>query len=505
VASVRTRITLVYGGATFVVIGLLVGILVAQRRASVTAQIAEEAANTAILAGKILERQSFRGVAVDTLGAPQSPFTPAVTSLLDQLPGYIVIGDSSQVFYWSRDVRQMQAQAENTALISDIRKLWQQDLARLTSTAYSIGRGGEPRRVNLNFDDVILVASLHDPPLGGGVRRIVAGVSLRRVTETTTEILGVALLSTPLLMGLALLAAWVLAGRILEPVHRMVADVAAITDGRSLHRRVVVESDARDEFASLAQTLNDMLARLEASFAALRRFTADASHELRTPLAVIRADVERAMATPRDAHEHAVVLEEALQEVSRMTGLVESLLTLARADEGRFDLVREPVELEPLIRDVAETAQILGEEAGVTVRLPHVEAARVYGDRERLRQLFLNLVTNAVKYTPRGGHVEISLETRHDEAIVTVRDDGIGIAAADLPFIFDRFWRADPARTRATGGGSGLGLAISQWVAHAHDGRIEVSSRLGRGSTFVVILPAARDTEPTSNTALSNS
>lgn len=188
-----------------------------------------------------------------------------------------------------------------------------------------------------------------------------------------------------------------------------------------------------------------------------------------------------------------------------MTGLVESLLTLARADEGRFDLVREPVELEPLIRDVAETAQILGEEAGVTVRLPHVEAARVYGDRERLRQLFLNLVTNAVKYTPRGGNVEISLETRHDEAIVTVRDDGIGIAAADLPFIFDRFWRADPARTRATGGGSGLGLAISQWVAHAHDGRIEVSSRLGRGSTFVVILPAARDTEPTSNTALSNS
>ncbi len=504
-ASVRTRITLAYGGATFVVLGLLVAILIAQRRAAVMAQIGEEATNTAILAGRIIERQSFRGVAVDTLGAPQSPFTPAVTSLLDQLPGYIVIGDSSQVFYWSRDVRQMQAQADNTALIGDIRKLWQQDLARLTGTAYSIRRGGEPRRVTLNFDDVILVASLHDPPLGGGVRRIVAGASLRRVRETTTEILGVALLTTPFLMAIALAAAWTLAGRILEPVHRMVADVGAITDGRSLHRRVVVESEARDEFASLAQTLNDMLARLEASFAALRRFTADASHELRTPLAVIRADIERAMATPRDAHEHAVVLEEALQEVSRMTGLVESLLTLARADEGRFDLVRELVDLEPIVRDVVDTAQMLGEEAGITVRLPQIEAARVRGDRERLRQLFLNLATNAVKYTPRGGTVEIALETRHDEAIVTVRDNGIGIAAADLPFIFDRFWRADPARTRATGGGSGLGLAISQWIAQAHEGRIEVTSRLGRGSTFVVVLPLAGAPETTPNTALSNS
>lgn len=504
-ASVRTRITFAYGGATFAVLGLLLAILIAQRRAAVTAQIGEEATNTAILAGSIIERQSFRGVAVDTLGAPQSPFTPAVTSLLDQLPGYIVIGDSSQVFYWSHDVRQMQAQANNTALIGDIRKLWQQDLARLTGTAYSIRRGGEPRRVALNFDDVILVASLHDPPLGGGVRRIVAGVSLRRVAETTTEILSVALLTMPFLMALALFTAWMLAGRILEPVHRMVADVGAITDGRSLHRRVVVESDQRDEFASLAQTLNDMLARLEASFAALRRFTADASHELRTPLAVIRADVERAMATPRDAHEHAVALEEALQEVSRMTGLVESLLTLARADEGRFDLVRDAVDLEAVIRDVAETAQILGEEAGVTVRLPHVEPATVGGDRERLRQLFLNLATNAVKYTPRGGTVSISLEARHDEAIVTVRDDGIGIAAADLPFIFDRFWRADPARTRATGGGSGLGLAISQWIAQAHNGRIDVTSRLGRGSTFAVVLPVAGAAGPTPNTGLSNS
>lgn len=488
-ASVRSRIMASYGGATIGALALLVAILIAQRRAAVTAQIGEEATNTAALASGIIERQSFRGVAVDALGTPTSPFTPAVSSLLDHLPGYIIIGDSTQVFYWSHDVRQIQAQAANNALIGDIRGLWRQDLDRLTGAAYSIRRGGEPRVVSLNFDDVILVASLHDPPLGGGVRRIVVGVSMRRVTETTREMVSVALLSAPLLIAVALLAAWMLGGRILEPVQRVVADVGAITDGRSLHRRVVVEGDARDEFGSLARTLNDMLSRLEVSFGALRRFTADASHELRTPLAVIRADVERAMATPRDAHEHAVALEEALHEVSRMTGLVESLLTLARADEGRFDIVRVPLDLELVIRDVAETAQILGEERGITVTMPRMEPVAVEGDPERLRQLFLNIATNAVKYTSSGGTVEISLEARHDEAIVTVRDDGIGIAAADLPFIFDRFWRADLARTRATGGGAGLGLAISQWIAQAHDGRIDVASRLGRSTTFTVTLP----------------
>jgi two-component system OmpR family sensor kinase len=301
--------------------------------------------------------------------------------------------------------------------------------------------------------------------------------------------------------------AWVLAGRVLEPINQMVDDVAAIRDGRSLHRRVVLDGDQRgdDELRRLGRTVNDMVARLESSFASLRRFTADASHELRTPLAVIRADVERAMADKPGSHDQAVALEEALQQVARMTALVESLLTLARADEGRFDLVREPVPMEPLVREVVETAQILGEEAGITVTVPIVQAVTIHGDSERLRQLLLNLVTNAIKYTARGGHVELSLEARHDEAIIAVRDDGIGIAAADLPFIFDRFWRVDRVRSRTEGGGSGLGLAICQWIAQAHDGRIDVTSRLGRGSTFTVILPALAGGTATPNTALSNS
>lgn len=489
-ASVRSRITGSYAGAMLVAMTVLVGVVVAQRRASVVSQLTEEAANTLDIAAGIIERQSFRGVAVDTAAGPPSPFTPAVVSLLDRLRGYLIIGDSTSVFYWSRDVRQLRQQSENSALLPEVRTAFRQDLDRLTGTAYSITQGGVPLTVSLSRDNVLLLASLHEPPLGGGVRRIVVGISLRRVRDTTREMVSVALLSAPFLIALAIAVAWIVAGRMLDPVQRMVDDVAAITDGRSLHRRIVLESDATDEFGKLAGTLNDMIARLEASFAGLRRFTADASHELRTPLAVIRADVERAMTVPHASHEQMVALEEALQEVSRMTGLVDSLLTLARADEGRFDIAREPVALEAVLRDVAETGQILGEEAGISVRLPIVQPVTVSGDAVRLRQLLLNLVTNAIKYTHRGGSVEISLEARHDDAILTVKDDGIGIAAADLPFIFDRFWRVDHARSRTEGAGVGLGLAISQWIAQAHDGRIDVSSRLGRGSTFTLVLPA---------------
>jgi two-component system OmpR family sensor kinase len=235
-----------------------------------------------------------------------------------------------------------------------------------------------------------------------------------------------------------------------------------------------------------------MIGRLESSFIALRRFTADASHELKTPLAVLRVDVERAMHVPQGSTEQLVALEEALHETARMADLVESLLTLARADEGRFDLMREPVELEPLGRDVFETALILGEDAGLTVTMPRIENCVVSGDRIRLRQLFLNLITNAIKYTPRGGEVELQLVSTESEAQFSVRDTGIGIAAIDLPNIFDRFYRADRVRSRQSErGGFGLGLSISQWIAQAHGGTLTVQSRLHRGSTFMVTLPLA--------------
>jgi len=196
------------------------------------------------------------------------------------------------------------------------------------------------------------------------------------------------------------------------------------------------------------------------------------------------------MSEPIPPAERLVALEEALHETTRMADLVESLLTLARADEGRFDIHREPVALKPLVQDIYETALILGEGAGVAVNFPFTADVTVMGDPTRLRQLFLNLVTNAIKYTPAGGKVELGLGLHPDNVTFAVRDTGIGIAAADVPHIFERFWRADRVRSRLSErGGFGLGLAISQWIAQAHGGTLTASSRLGRGSLFTVTLP----------------
>jgi signal transduction histidine kinase len=247
----------------------------------------------------------------------------------------------------------------------------------------------------------------------------------------------------------------------------------------------------KDELGRLADTLNQMISRLERSFTALRRFTADASHELKTPLTVLKAGVERALTTPKMPPESLAVLEEAMDEINRMTELVDALLTLARADEGLVRLHQEPVDLRALILETEETGELLAEPAGIAVSADApVDPVIVPVDGSRIRQLVMNLLTNAVKYTPAGGRVRLWLERDDGRVRFGVSDTGIGIAPGDLPHIFDRFWRADSARTR-TGErpGVGLGLAICKWIAEAHGGTIDVQSRPGRGTTFSVTLP----------------
>jgi signal transduction histidine kinase len=234
-----------------------------------------------------------------------------------------------------------------------------------------------------------------------------------------------------------------------------------------------------------------MMVRLERSFSALRRFTADASHELKTPLTVMRAGLERALATPALPPDALPWLEEALQELNRMTELVDALLTLARVDEGRAPLHREPLDLRAIVDEARETGELLAEQAGVTIAIETPPDPLMFDvDRSRMRQLLLNLLTNAMKYTPRGGRVSVRLGHENGRITLAVADTGIGIAPGDVPHIFDRFYRADTARTR-TGErpGAGLGLAICKWIAEAHGGSIEVQSRPGRGTVFTVSLP----------------
>lgn len=485
-AWLATRFSLLlFGAMAFFVVGIYFARQAAARGEAV--DLAQERARQA----QILLRQASSASAPitvrerrDTLGlVEQRPrvtvLEPRVRELLNVVRGYLwVLSDT--LLYASAEARALDSlslEAVNAALTA-MRK------GEAPSRSVILGRVGVFGRPG------VMVERLETLP-NGQLLRVVTAVPLSAVSLSPWELLGAAVAVLPFVLALGVVGAFLIASRATEPLERITKEVVEISDGRSLHRRLQPEESSA-ELSRLTTQLNEMIARLEMSFVALRRFTADASHELKTPLAVLRVDVERAMHTPQGSTEQLVALEEALHETARMADLVESLLTLARADEGRFDLMREPVELEPLARDVFETALILGEDAGLTVTMPRVENCAVNGDRIRLRQLFLNLITNAIKYTPRGGEVELQLVALESEAQFSVRDTGIGIAAVDLPNIFDRFYRADRVRSRQTErGGFGLGLSISQWIAQAHGGMLTVQSRLHRGSTFTVTLPLA--------------
>ena len=496
-ASTRTRLTLSYAlvlSATL--IAFAVALYVA-RGAEADQDVLEQAAALGDNVLASLRAAQLSGKRLTSI--EQTEFGPTIRATqelgeqLDRQPGYFLVLDSlGKLLYSSSAVRLLAAE----------------DQQSLYDVARDLRPGGPAARLPLAHDTLLngrlMVVARRDPAAGPNISRVVGALPTDIAHLAPQLLLGTILALAPVILVISLGVAYYIAGRAFRPVDDLINEVEAITDGRSLHRRLQVATSG-DELSRLSATLNAMIARLESSFTALRRFTADASHELKTPLTVLRADVERAMHPVTTSGERMVALEEALHETARMGDLVESLLTLARADEGRFDLHRETVRLEPIVRDVYETAVILGEDAGLTIQLPVCEDVVVLGDPNRLRQLFLNLVTNAIKYTPRGGHVEIALTRRlHDEAALSVRDSGIGISASDLPHVFERFWRADRVRSRRTAadsgwsfdrGGFGLGLSIAQWIVQAHGGTLTVQSRLGRGSVFNVVLPTAPATD----------
>jgi two-component system OmpR family sensor kinase len=480
---ISTRVTLTaafVAGLVAVTVTLFLAVLAA-RNDAVYHDIALYAAAQGDLAGRVItDAEKAEGNVMATSDtALIALLSPNVVNRLQALPGYIVVVDTmGRAVYRSTDVLRLQGS----------------DMATLQTQLKGLPASGEALIFTLDsLQEKVLFVSHSLAGNASGLSRLASGAVATRASTIPREYLLDALLIVPLIIGAAGVGAFMILGRTQRQLSEITTEVAAITDGRSLHRRLAL-SDESTDFAGLVTTLNAMISRLETSFAGLRRFTADASHELKTPLAVLRADVERAMMDSGHQTERMIALEEALQEVRRMTDLVESLLTLARADEGRFDLHREPVELGPLVQEVYETALILGEAQGVTVNLPFTADVIVMGDRTRLRQLFLNLVTNAIKYTPAGGKVELGVGRHPDNVTFAVRDTGIGISAADFPHIFERFWRADRVRSRMSErGGFGLGLAISQWIAQAHGGTLTASSRLGRGSLFTVTLPLASD------------
>jgi two-component system, OmpR family, sensor kinase len=319
----------------------------------------------------------------------------------------------------------------------------------------------------------------------GGASRLVGYLQVAQVIEEYETFNKLVVAAA--LLGLAAatassFVATLISPRLFRPLEEMARLARQISRADDLSRRLP-DTGRADEIGQLSMALNQTLARLEELFRTQQRFLADVSHELRTPLTTIRGNVDlmRRMGGADD-----VSLDDIEAELERMTRLVNDLLLLARADVGSLPIGQEIVELDTLLLDVYRQATTLNPD--VEVRMAEVDQVQVIGDADRLKQLVLNLVDNAVKYTPSGGSVFLGLTKNNEETELTVSDTGIGIPEEDIQFIFDRFYRVDKARARAHGG-SGLGLSIARWIVEVHGGSIAVESRLGEGTTFIVRLP----------------
>jgi signal transduction histidine kinase len=317
---------------------------------------------------------------------------------------------------------------------------------------------------------------------------LVVATSLAPVESTLATwrlTLSVVVLGT---IGLAAAIAWFMATRALRPVDQMAGAARAIGEAADFNRRLP-EPDQTDELARLAQTFNKMLDQLEMAHATQRRFLTDASHELRSPLTAIATNLavlRGGGAPPSDDREHQEMLRAAAQEADRLSRLVADLLTLARTDAGQAPH-RRRLDLGAIVLDVYQ--QQLSLASGVALGLGDWEQVEVEADADRLKQAVLNLVDNALRYTPAGGAVTLELRRHDNEAAVVVRDTGIGVPPEHQERIFERFYRVDQPRGRQSGG-TGLGLAIACEIAIAHGGRIELASDSGVGSTFSLIVPA---------------
>jgi two-component system, OmpR family, sensor kinase len=329
-------------------------------------------------------------------------------------------------------------------------------------------------------------AAVHRTTAVGANFLIVSMGSLDSIAADLALVRGILLFGLPFLLGIAGLGGYAVASRNLAPLRWMAEQARRIT-GNSLDTRLEI-GDAAAELETLAASFNELLARLDQSFAAMKRFVADASHELRTPLAVIHGEADVALACDRPAGEYKQSLATILDESRRLSRLVDDLLNLARADAGGVRLQVAEFYFNDLLAECCRSLQALAAARKVTLECLPAEDVVFRGDEALLRRLVVNLLDNAIRYTPPGGRITATLEARGEEVWIRISDTGVGIAPEAASHIFERFYRADKARSRAEGG-FGLGLSIVKWIAESHRGAVSVSSLPEEGSTFTVTLP----------------
>jgi heavy metal sensor kinase len=356
--------------------------------------------------------------------------------------------------------------------------------------ALGASQANDSRRKVHSGSGTLLIAS-HDAAGSDGTRyRVEVGVAGRSAQETLEHVLIMLAVGLPIAVSVAVAGGFVLVRRALEPVARIAAKAEAITQHNLSERLPVVESG--DEIERLSVSLNHMISRLEDAIHGSKQFVADASHELRTPLTVMRGELESLAQDGELRRATRESLGSVLEEVERLQEIVDSLFALSRMDAGEAPAEWVRFDLAELAATTAEQMSLLATDKNVSVACDSSPGVTVEGDRARLKQVIVNLLDNAIKYTPSGGGVRLSVRREGGYAVLEVADDGIGIPAEALPHVFKRFFRVDGSRSREQGG-AGLGLAIVKSICSAHGAEVEVRSSPGRGSTFRVRQPLACD------------
>jgi heavy metal sensor kinase len=460
--SIRVRLTLWYGSALALILLLFaVALYLVMSRAlreQVDASLDEAAA-----------------VAIRTLGEHRfGPFL-IFEDLSQEFPELALLDKFFQIF---GPAGQVTIQSSNI----------QSREIPLSQTAFRASLEGKSTFESVEFTKGISLRLLSVPIRQGEqlVNILRVGTSLRPTDRMLRRLLVGLYIASPLALLVSLVGGWFLAGRALRPVDAITQAARRITAGDWSQR--ILTPHSNDEIGQLASTFNDMIGRLEVSFKQIRQFSADASHELRTPLTITKGETELALRRPRQAEDYRVVLESNLEEIDRMSRIVDELLFLSRADLGEIKLKMLPVQLDDLFREIHQQAAVLGKDRSIQTVIMKVEPVVVEGDDLRLRELLLNLVDNAVKYSQAGQTVELTLVAVGSQAKIIVQDHGIGIAPESHARVFDRFYRTDEARAHAAKG-TGLGLAICKWIVEVHHGTIELQSTVHGGSCFTVYLP----------------
>lgn len=326
--------------------------------------------------------------------------------------------------------------------------------------------------------------------------------SLEEVEDALNTLFIILIITVPLALVVAILGGQFLANKALKPVDDITRAARMITS-QNLNQRISPPK-VKDELSRLIDTFNEMISRLDQSFRQMKQFSSDASHELKTPLTILKGEVEVMLRKERTSQEYQQTLKSNLEEINRMSQIVEDLLLLSKADTGEIQLHRKQINLTAILAEVVAQMDLLARSNKIYLCASnHQQDFHIFGDALRIRELFMNLIENGIKYTEEGGSITITLqedssplreasellESVRDRFVkIIVSDTGIGIAEEDHERIFNRFFRVDKARSREQGG-SGLGLSICKWIVEAHQGEIKVESELGKGSCFIVRLP----------------